>query len=199
MERDDGEIESPAKKRRLSLNQPERSTSFATSLQHTRHKSGDVPLPPKGPNPGHMHPDDGDTIGISANSKLAGQTVIPFLAEHIPDQYAHSSNKMPATDQPANATPDPKYCYRHHPDLKCRRQADEPSMNQLQHVRWPDIETSYCLTDQIAGADRSLAIGPTSHHARLDFVFSRSCQAPEAHAPRHPLLMLLSAAFLPIE
>ncbi|KAI4242100.1 MAG: hypothetical protein LQ352_007303 [Teloschistes flavicans] len=133
MERDDGEIESPAKKRRLSLNQPERSTSFATSLQHTRHKSGDVPLPPKGPNPGHMHPDDGDTIGISANSKLAGQTVIPFLAEHIPDQYAHSSNKMPATDQPANATPDPKYCYRHHPDLKCRRQADEPSMNQLQH------------------------------------------------------------------
>ncbi len=33
--------------------------------------------------------EDKDTsIGISATSKLAGQTVAPFLAKHIPGQYA---------------------------------------------------------------------------------------------------------------
>lgn len=136
MERDGGVVKSPAKKRRLSLNPTDWSDAHTQSVQHTRHISGDACIPAKGPIPGHMHPEDGDTIGISANSKLAGQTVIPFLAEHIPDQYAHSSKL------PANPNPSTKYCYRHHPDLKCRRQADEPSMNQLQHVSAPAIKTS---------------------------------------------------------
>ncbi|KAL8687897.1 MAG: hypothetical protein Q9218_006054, partial [Villophora microphyllina] len=125
-------IETPAKKRRLSLNQPEWPISPSHPLQLLRYQAGHVPLPVKGPNPGHMHPNDGDTISISANSKLAGQTVIPFLAEHIPNQYAHLGT-LPAADKPASANPNTKYCNRHRPDLKCRRQADEPSMNQLQH------------------------------------------------------------------
>ena len=42
------------------------------------------------------------------------------------------------------ARPNTKYCYRHRPDLKCRRQADEPSMEQLQQV-WI-FPIKYCVT-----------------------------------------------------
>lgn len=75
---------------------------------------------------------------MSASPRLVGQTVAPFLARHAPTQYAplgepHKA-KPPNATQPEN--PNTKYCYRHRPDLKCRRQADEPSMDQLQHVRW---------------------------------------------------------------
>lgn len=72
-------------------------------------------------------------IGISATSKLAGQTVAPFLAKHIPEQYAPLGGSDLPND-PTNKNPNTKYCYRHRPDLKCRRQVDEPSMDQLQHV-----------------------------------------------------------------
>ena len=72
-------------------------------------------------------------ITISATSKQATQTVAPFLAKHIPAQYA----PMGGFDQPGDSSSkdtNTKYCYRHRPDLKCRRQANEPSMDQLQHV-----------------------------------------------------------------
>ncbi|KAK6341214.1 hypothetical protein TWF696_008300 [Orbilia brochopaga] len=58
-------------------------------------------------------------MDIEASSKVA---VVPFLSKHIPDQYA--SQQPPKTNT--------KYCYRHHPDLKCRRQADEPTMEEVQ-------------------------------------------------------------------
>lgn len=77
--------------------------------------------------------DEYEKISISASSKQAGQTVAPFLAKHIPEQYAPGGG----LDSSGNAKvkdPNTKYCYRHRPDLKCRRQADEPSMDQLQHV-----------------------------------------------------------------
>ena len=73
------------------------------------------------------------TIMISSTSKLAGQNVAPFLAEHIPNQYAPLGVLERPTSS-ANKDPNSKYCYRHRPDLKCRRQANEPSMDQLQHV-----------------------------------------------------------------
>lgn len=71
----------------------------------------------------------------TSKSKLADETVAPFLAKHIPSQYA------PLGTNPSKSigTPPPhmnsRYCYRHRPDLKCRRQADEPSMDHLQWVR----------------------------------------------------------------
>lgn len=73
---------------------------------------------------------DLETISISSTSKQASQAIAPFLSKHIPHQYAPRG-------QPDTAAPDPstKYCYRHRPDLKCRRQANEPSMDQLQRVR----------------------------------------------------------------
>lgn len=64
--------------------------------------------------------------------KLAGKNVAPFLAKHIPEQYAPlgSQTGQPVEIRSANS----RYCYRHRPDLKCRRQADEPTMDKLQRV-----------------------------------------------------------------
>lgn len=64
--------------------------------------------------------------------KLAGKNIAPFLARHIPEQYAPLGSQ---TGQPvAISSANSKYCYRHRPDLKCRRQADEPTMDKLQRV-----------------------------------------------------------------
>ena len=76
--------------------------------------------------------DDHETISIPASSRQAGQTVAPFLAKHIPDQYAPGGG-LDALGNTKMKDPNTKYCYRHRPDLKCRRQVNEPSMDQLQH------------------------------------------------------------------
>jgi F-box/WD-40 domain protein MET30 len=69
----------------------------------------------------------------ASTSTLADQNVAPFLAKHIPEQYAPLGQlKLDEPRDKSNANS--KYCYRHRPDLKCRRQADEPSMDQLQRV-----------------------------------------------------------------
>ena len=84
----------------------------------------------------HMRSEDNHpSITLSASARLAGQTVAPFLAKHIPDQYAPLGGAEGQPEGPPNANNDTKYCYRHRPDSKCRRQADEPSMDQLQSVR----------------------------------------------------------------
>ncbi|KAI9710002.1 MAG: hypothetical protein M1820_003080 [Bogoriella megaspora] len=76
-------------------------------------------------------------IGISATSKQAGRMVAPFLKDHIPEQYKPGGRPTSSSDNLASPqTPsgnNTKYCYRHRPDLKCRRQANEPSMEQLQN------------------------------------------------------------------
>lgn len=75
------------------------------------------------------------SIAIAATAKHASQTVAPFLTKHIPAQYAHQGmpNAGPNTiDGGPNSNT--KFCYRHRPDMLCRRQADEPSMVQLQKV-----------------------------------------------------------------
>ena len=78
---------------------------------------------------------DPDSAFITpASSKLAGETVAPFLAKHIPQQYAPLGTQAPS-DGSIKGETSSRYCYRHRPDLKCRRQADEPSMEQLQSVR----------------------------------------------------------------
>ncbi|KAK5111725.1 hypothetical protein LTR85_011770 [Meristemomyces frigidus] len=81
-------------------------------------------------------------ISIPASSKHAEQTVAPFLTEHIPMQYnpvgghgpgrpsSSQDNEQHIHEAERSST---KFCYRHRPDLKCRRQANEPSMEQLQN------------------------------------------------------------------
>jgi F-box/WD-40 domain protein MET30 len=75
-----------------------------------------------------------DEIAISSS----GKKVTPFLAEHIPHTYNPMSGQpLPANGAFEDSAPssNTNYCNRHRPDRKCRRQADGPSMEQLQTVR----------------------------------------------------------------
>ncbi|KKA17661.1 E3 ubiquitin ligase complex SCF subunit sconB [Rasamsonia emersonii CBS 393.64] len=68
----------------------------------------------------------------NAKAKLADENVAPFLAKHIPSQYAPMGLRADNVVEQPPSSVNSRYCYRHRPDLKCRRQADEPSMDQLQ-------------------------------------------------------------------
>ncbi|OJD18420.1 hypothetical protein AJ78_01539 [Emergomyces pasteurianus Ep9510] len=70
---------------------------------------------------------DSSSVIPSANS--ADKNISPFLTKHIRDHYAPMNRFEP---QKSERNPNSKYCYRHRPDLKCRRQADELIMDQMQ-------------------------------------------------------------------
>ena len=74
------------------------------------------------------------SITIASTAKFADLTVAPFLTRHIPNQYAPLGGANGTQTTPSQ-DPNSIFCYRHRPDLLCRRQADEPSMDQLQRVR----------------------------------------------------------------
>lgn len=88
----------------------------------------------------HFHGEDGShedqenntSVKDNASNKLK-KMITPYLAQHIPHQYNPLGGDINGV--PANANANTKFCYRHRPDLLCRRQADEPSMEQLQKVR----------------------------------------------------------------
>ena len=90
--------------------------------------------PPSHDNCNRQHEGDGTdpTIALSSTNKVAGMTVAPFLARHIPEQYAPMG--LGSTSTTTQKDPNTKYCYRHRPDSKCRRTADEPTMENLQRV-----------------------------------------------------------------
>lgn len=67
----------------------------------------------------------------SSNARDGEETVMPFLTHHLPSQYSALANQPQKETSPEDIT-NTAYCYRHRPDLKCRRQADEPSMALLQ-------------------------------------------------------------------
>lgn len=69
-----------------------------------------------------------------SKAKLADENIAPFLAKHIPSQYAPLGKNTNTAAGPPPQHMNSRYCYRHRPDLKCRRQADEPSMDHLQWV-----------------------------------------------------------------
>lgn len=78
--------------------------------------------------------DPSESDRSNAKAKLADENVAPFLAKHIPSQYAPMGLRADNTVEQPPSNVNSRYCYRHRPDLKCRRQADEPSMDQLQRV-----------------------------------------------------------------
>jgi hypothetical protein len=97
--------------------------------------------------------DDSDP-SISIPSKAGGQTVAPFLTRHIPNQYAPlGGHQLSMTPKDPNT----KYCYRHRPDSKCRRSADEPTMDILQRVCWHFSFPAPCER-RSAGSSRATAV-----------------------------------------
>ncbi|KAJ5108126.1 E3 ubiquitin ligase complex SCF subunit sconB [Penicillium angulare] len=79
------------------------------------------------------HDKHGQPVGTNDKAEslteLGQRNVAPFLAKYNPRQHgtARSEDGTPVP-RPANAG----YCYRHQPDSKCRRQADEQSKRQIQ-------------------------------------------------------------------
>ena len=89
---------------------------------------------------------------ISADTtESVKKDVAPFLSKHIPKQYAPqgagsggaslSREQLESQEQDGHGggggdegEKNTRFCYRHRPDLKCRRPADEPTMDQLQSV-----------------------------------------------------------------
>ena len=65
------------------------------------------------------------------SASLIGKTVAPFLKEHIPSLYA-PVGKSRNEESARETEPNTKYCYRHRPDSKCRRSADEAKMVNIQ-------------------------------------------------------------------
>ena len=131
--REDLDIDAPVKRRKISIpkndGQPYLSL-FASAHQRRESKS-------QKPSAVIDNCDDEkSSISISATPKQAGQTVAPFLARHIPAQYP-PAGKIDSATTDKKKDPNTKYCYRHRSDLKCRSQANEPSMEQLENVWLP--------------------------------------------------------------
>ena len=70
---------------------------------------------------------------VNMSQSLISQTVTPFLREHIPSNYAPIS-KVDNDDTSMSKDPNSKFCYRHRPDSKCRKAADESKMVTIQRV-----------------------------------------------------------------
>jgi len=69
-------------------------------------------------------------------TELYTKTVTPFLREHIPGIYAPIGKPETQASEEIKREKDPnsKFCYRHRPDSKCRRAADENKMVKIQQV-----------------------------------------------------------------
>lgn len=123
---EDHERQSPAKRRRISRPQDDLGVDVDAPFsdpfrigqqQHANHLDASE--------------DACETEGQGSISISATDAVAPFLARHIPDQYA-PMGRMDERGKAKEKDPNTKFCYRHRPDLKCRRKANEPSMDQLQ-------------------------------------------------------------------
>ncbi|RCI14851.1 hypothetical protein L249_6512 [Ophiocordyceps polyrhachis-furcata BCC 54312] len=84
------------------------------------------------------HQEDDKTRIVKMSSHLVGKAVSPFLKEHIPGIYAPIAKAvLDDADSSVDAAtrakdPNTRYCYRHRPDSKCRRAADETKMGFIQ-------------------------------------------------------------------
>lgn len=118
--------------------------------------------------------DKDDSISISSTSKQAAKNIQPFLAQHIPNQY----NPLGNSPQPVamNNKSNTKYCYRHRPDVKCRRQANEPSMEQLQKVCANTRSQKDMHLTKTEGTRHALSVRPAGYRTCLVAFFCRSLE-----------------------
>lgn len=136
-EKDEALLQSPRKRRKLSD-----SPSAALSGPELQAPAGS--LTTQKPSMSESTDDQSADASLTTTSQmdLAERNIAPFLAKHIRDQKAPINEYEPAAQLPAPPLNyNSRYCYRHRPDLKCRRQADEVTMDQMQQVR----ASSCCL------------------------------------------------------
>ncbi|KJR88134.1 F-box and WD-40 domain protein MET30 [Sporothrix schenckii 1099-18] len=82
----------------------------------------------------HRRPEEEDgSRRPKMSSQLMSKTVAPFLKDHIPGLYSPMTKRGTIKDMEGqNKDPNSRYCYRHRPDSKCRRAADESKMVKIQ-------------------------------------------------------------------
>ncbi|CAK7268492.1 hypothetical protein SEPCBS57363_003119 [Sporothrix epigloea] len=82
----------------------------------------------------HRRPEEEDRgRPLKMSSQLLSKTVTPFLKNHIPDLYSPVTKRGTIKEMEGrNKDPSSRYCYRHRPDSKCRRAADESKMVKIQ-------------------------------------------------------------------
>lgn len=133
------------KRRRISPNEEEDGANqYDPSTVAGRIGSPDFASSFVYPAAGSSHTDREANVStiISNNTEIVEQTVTPLLDPRIPAQHllpeaSGDSHKLIPSQAETSQTEKSKksYCYRHRPGSKCRRQVDEPSMDQLQRVR----------------------------------------------------------------
>lgn len=111
-------MESPRKRRKLSDDGP---------VDVTLNPDSFVEIPDQEPQDGGSVDERSKALVATTPKNLAEKNVAPFLAKHIRDQHAPMNNLEPANRNT-------RYCYRHRPDMKCRRRADDITMGQMQQV-----------------------------------------------------------------
>lgn len=172
---DEEHLGSPTKRRRISRSGVDSSTHVFKQPANGDFNDYDA-CSPMAQDIGTKTQGDPDAImSLSAATRLAGQTVAPFLAKHIPEQYAPLGGIDKPKDSPVNPNLSTKYCYRHRPDLKCRRQADELSMDQLQHVSISEPPWRWNRQLTRSGTRSAVACGSAGHCTCLVCFLRRTC------------------------
>lgn len=87
-------------------------------------------------------PGEGETRLPTMPEMAMSQTVKPFLREHIPAIYAPVGKASGTIVSSARKDPNSKFCYRHRPDSKCRKAADESKMAVIQSVSISPMDTN---------------------------------------------------------
>ncbi|KAF2743353.1 F-box/WD repeat-containing protein pof1 [Sporormia fimetaria CBS 119925] len=123
---------------------PRRHSAWRTTVALPLAESSSTSASPSALLPGHGHEtplvrsrnDEANTAAVSdetlvnkSATKSLNKMITPYLTQYIPKQY--NPIGAGAEDAPLPST-NTAYCYRHRPDMLCRKQADEPTMEQLQ-------------------------------------------------------------------
>lgn len=116
---------------------------------------------------------------VSMSSSLIGKTVTPFLREHIPGLYA-PIGKAENAETSKQKDPNSKYCYRHRPDSKCRRAADETKMALIQSVRFLRALPQRCPS-MLTRTSQELDRLPPPDQQAITHVWSLFSAAPSKH------------------
>lgn len=135
---------SPPSRQQLTSTDMKRTLSHDPEMPPTPEEYNDNDVPTNTPHDTNCKHDDENHTAIRL-SRISGgsKAVAPFLARHIPDQYAPQGGAegdayMSSLDgdslQDNKTKPNTKFCYRHRPDAKCRRTVDEARMENLQKV-----------------------------------------------------------------
>ncbi|KAM5485640.1 hypothetical protein McanCB56680_001942 [Microsporum canis] len=130
-------VMSPRKRRRLSASaEPELTEPESDGTSGGRGAAAEAPetaaLEPKSLFNSTSTESSITSSSSTTTTTSSSSSIAPFLAKHIRDQHASRNRFAPADSSLPRRKADSKYCYRHRPDLKYRRQADEPTVDQMQ-------------------------------------------------------------------